>query len=50
MEAPHLRSIDLGLPLHIRRKTGGVVPIDIGLSPMVTSRGTWIIATLRPRR
>jgi PAS domain S-box-containing protein len=49
MEAPHLRPIDLGLPLHIRRKTGGVVPIYIGLSPMVTSRGTWIIATLRPR-
>jgi PAS domain S-box-containing protein len=50
MESPHLRPLDLSLPLHIRRETGGVVPVNIALTPMVMSRGTWIIATVRPRR
>jgi len=31
METPHLRPLDLSLPLHIRRKTGGVVPVNIAI-------------------
>ena len=50
MEDPHPRPLDLGLPLHIRRKTGGAVPVNIALFPLVTTRGTWVIASVRPPR
>ena len=50
MEDPHPRPLDLGLPLHIRRKPGGVVPVNIALVPLATTRGTWVIASVRPTR
>ena len=38
------------LDLKLRQKDGTEVPVDINLSPVVTVRGTYVIATIRRRK
>ena len=37
----------LGLDLHLRRKNGEEVPVDISLSPLRTTEGPWVSAVVR---
>jgi PAS domain S-box-containing protein len=50
MTDPHVRPMGLGLVLHARHKNGSEVPVDINLAPVVTSRGVWVIASVRRTR
>lgn len=50
LEDPRVRSMGLGLDLRARRKNGTLVEVDINLSPVVTARGMFVVATIRRRR
>ena len=50
MEDPHIRPMGLGLDLKAKHRTGTLVPVDINLAPVVTTRGVWVIASVRRKR
>ena len=50
MEDPHIRPMGLGLTLHAKHRSGALVPVDINLAPVVTTRGVWVIASARRKR
>jgi len=47
MEDPRLRPMGAHLDLRLRRKNGTEIPVDINLSPVATTRGMYVIATIR---
>lgn len=47
MEDPHTRRMGTGLDLKAKRRNGTEVLVDINLAPVVTTRGVWVIATVR---
>lgn len=49
MEDPRMRPMGANLDLKLRRKNGTEVSVDINLSPVATSRGMFVIATIRRR-
>jgi PAS domain S-box-containing protein len=49
MEGPTVRSMSNRSNLNIRTKTGQEVPVSIMLAPVLTSRGIFVIATIRRR-
>jgi len=46
MEGPTTRSLGVGRDLFGRRKDGGEVPIEIGLNPIKTEEGTFVLASI----
>lgn len=47
MEDPRLRPMGAHLDLQLRRRNGSRVAVDINLSPVATSKGMFVIATIR---
>lgn len=47
LKEPKLRPMGVGLDLHIKRKDGETVPVEINLSPISTTFGLLIIAVIR---
>lgn len=47
---PRPRPMGLGLKLQGRHRNGTDVPLEINLSPIVTSQGTYAVAIVRKRR
>jgi rsbT co-antagonist protein RsbR len=50
MEEPHMRPMGLGLVLKAQHKNGSDIPVDINLAPVVTTKGVWVIASVRRKR
>lgn len=51
--APTRRPVGRGRDLHARCRDGSVVPVEIGLSPVQTEHGTWVLTSIvdiGPRR
>ena len=46
LEAPKARAMGAGRELFGQRKDGSRVPVEIGLSPVSTSRGTFVLASV----
>jgi PAS domain S-box-containing protein len=46
---PTARQMGAGLDLNIRNSSGVHVPVDVSLSPVVTSRGLFVVANVQPR-
>ncbi len=49
MEDPRVRPMGAHLNLRVGRADGTEVPVDINLSPVATTRGMFVIATIRRR-
>ena len=47
LEEEASRPMGLALDLHLRRKNGEEVPVDISLSPLRTAEGPWVSAIVR---
>lgn len=47
LEEGSSRPMGLGLDLHLRKKDGDEVPVDISLTPLGTAQGYWIAAVVR---
>lgn len=47
MDEPRLRPMGQHLDLRMRRKNGTEVRVDINLSPVATSSGVYVVATIR---
>ncbi len=50
MDEPRLRPMGLHSDLRMRRKNGAETVVDINLSPVATSRGVFVVATIRRKR
>ncbi len=50
MQEPRLRPMGRHLDLQMQRRNGVQVPVDINLSPVPTSRGVFVVATIRRRQ
>lgn len=46
---PTVRRMGEGLDLHFQHKSGILVRADVSLSPLDTSRGVYVFASIRPR-
>ena len=45
-ESPARRPMGIGMELRARRKDGSILPVEVGLSPLMTSRGVFIVTTV----
>ena len=43
---PQARPMGVGRDLHARRKDGRLFPVEIGLNPIATAEGTWILSSI----
>ncbi len=50
MQEPRLRPMGRHLDLQMQRRNTVRVPVDINLSPVPTSRGVFVVATIRRRQ
>lgn len=51
IDEPRARPMGVGtLDLVLQRKNGSIVPVDINLSPVVLTQGTFVIDVIRRRR
>lgn len=47
IDTPHVRPMGIGLDLVALHKNGAEIPVEVSLSPMETSAGSFVISTLR---
>lgn len=45
-ESPSRRPMGIGMELIARRKDGSTLPVEVGLSPLRTARGVFVVATV----